>query len=151
VSAAVINLADARRAKAKAQDEANKPEWGDDIPTLAAYARLVKAEHQAESRRIDFEQLRDGITEPWWAGPDDIRERVEENNRLWARYIGLLQHLASLPAATRAEARVKRATIGKQWLADEPSCPGLFGPMREGCLRDDHLFPPSLRLARPAK
>lgn len=128
--------------------EQNRPEWSDDIHTLAAYVRLVRAEHDAETARITFEQCRDGITDAWWLGPEDIKERVHENNRNWDIYIGLLRCLAQLPAKTRNEAQAKRSTIGKQWLAPDVSCTNLFGPLREGCLRDDHLFPPSMKLAR---
>ena len=156
----VINLAAirARRATdAKARDAAAKPTWGDDIITLALYVQLVKAEHAAESARIRFEQKRDGITDAWWDGPEDIKERVHANNRQWDLYIGLCAHLATLPAQTRNEARVKRDTIGKAWFSPD-SCVGRdpkpgtlgesFAKMRSGCLADDHLFPPSMKLAR---
>lgn len=142
----VIDMA-ARRA-ARSRNEQAKPAWGDDILTLAAYARMVRAEHHAEQARIDFERRRDGITDKWWEGPEDIKQRIEANNREWDLYIGLLRYLAKLPATTRAEATVKRTTIGKQWLAADVTCPNLFGPMREGCIADDHLFPPSLKLVR---
>lgn len=40
------------------------------------------------------------------------------------------------------------ATMARQWL--KPGNGGFesFTKMREGCLADDHLFPPSLKLAR---
>lgn len=147
----VVDLSAARQRLAvhrQAQNDRDKPEWFDDILTLAAYAQLVKAEHAAESARIAFEHCRDGIAAAWWEGPEEIKERVHENNRKWDLYIGLALHLAQLPATTRNQARVKRNTIGKQWLAPDVSCTNLLGPLREGCLRDDHLFPPSLKLAR---
>lgn len=151
MSAVIHNLADERRKRAATA----KPEWGDDIMTLALYAQMVKAEHAAEKARIRFEQRRDGITDAWWEGPDDIKERVHENNRQWNHYIGICAHLATLPAETRNEARVKRDTIGKQWLGRDNTLgcepkPGTIGDcfakMRAGCLADDHLFPPSLKL-----
>jgi hypothetical protein len=159
VSAAVISLAQVkaeRLEQAKARADAAKPEWGDDIITVALYAQMVRADHDAESAAIRFELRRDHGGMAWFDGPPDIKERVEENRRQWDIYIGLLAHLATLPAQTRNQARVKRDTIGKQWLApldgnwsDEPGSLGRrFADMRRGCIADDHLFPPSLKLAR---
>lgn len=133
----VIKLADRRPAKAP------PPDWSTDILTCSAYAQMVRAEHDAESARIHFDAVRRGLRS--WMEGDDLRERTKTNNREWDCYIGLLQHLAELPAPTRRAATVKRNTIGKMWLR----CEGpLFERMQAGCLRDDHLFPPSMKLAR---
>lgn len=133
----VINLADHRASKIAA------PDWSTNILTCSAYARLIRAEHDAEAARIHFDALSRGLQS--WFEADDLRDRTEANNAEWDRYIGLLQHLSELPAQTRHEASVKRNTIGKTWLR----CTGrLFERMQAGCLRDDHLFPPSMKLAR---
>lgn len=148
---AVIELAavrEQRRVEAKARDEAAKPEWADDIITLALYAQMVKAEQRAEQARYLFEAKRDGLTDAWWNWPEGMKERVHENNRQWRHYQAMLTHLASLPAASRSEARVKRSTIGNMWLKPGNDGDKMFERFRQGCLADDHLFPPSLKLAR---
>jgi hypothetical protein len=161
----VISMADARRRRAMTEGakydralsgQASSPEWKDDVRLCCAYARVMKAEHAAERERITFDLLRnhDGIA--WWNAPEGMQERVHENNRRWSAYIAMCAHLASLPARTRNEARVKRDTIGKAWLRPgreikefKPGTIGeQFAEMRGGCLADDHLFPPSLKLAR---
>lgn len=152
----VINFTEARRRLTEQQQQAVSPAkqnnlgpaWKSDIHTCCAYARLVRAEHEAESARIKFEQLERGITDAWWEGPADIMDRVNRNNLEWDRYIQLLRHMAALPATTRAEGADKRHTIGKGWLSEDCSCPKLFAPLRAGCIADDHLFPRSMKLAR---
>lgn len=153
----VVRLSDvrARRAMADNADAATpRPVWLDDIHTACAYARLVRAEHDAESARIHFHAKERGLS--GWNAADDLRRRTDLNNLEWMRYIGLLAHIGSLPAATRGEAVDKRNTIGKAWLSPNSTLkdcgPGTIGSnfaaMRRGCLHDDHLFPPSMRLAR---
>jgi hypothetical protein len=133
----IVSLADRRRA------QATPPDWSNDILTCSAYAQLVRAEHDAESARVHFDALKRGLRS--WMDSDDLRERTKTNSAEWSRYLGLLQHLAELPAPTRQAAQVKRNTIGKMWLR----CEGrLFDRMQAGCLRDDHLFPRSQKLAR---
>jgi hypothetical protein len=133
----IISLADRRTAKPAA------PDWSNDIAICSAYAQLVRAEHDAESARLHFDALRRGLSS--WMDADDLRERTDTNNLEWNRYVGLLQHLAELPARTRRMAQVKRNTIGKMWLHSEGR---LFERMQAGCLRDDHLFPRSMKLSR---
>lgn len=123
------------------------PEWQNDIRHCCAYARLLNAEHAVERERVNFDLLRDHKDTAWWNAPAEIQARVEENNRSWNLYIALLRHIASLPAQTRGEAQNKRYTIGKMWLRPDGTS-GAFENMRDGCLADDHLFPPSLKLAR---
>lgn len=149
-SSSVIDITEARRRlRAVAGDGAEQgPSWKKDIRTCCAYARLVRAEHEAESARIKFDQIERGVGDSWWQGPDDLKHRVNANNTQWDIYIALLRHIAALPAATRSEAANKRNTIGKMWLAEDCADTRLLGPLRTGCLRDDHLFPPSMRLAR---
>lgn len=64
-----------------------------------------------------------------------------------------------LAAKTRSEASDKRNTVGRMWLTPgtlsregEEYAPGTLGAqfatMRSGCIADDHLFPPSMKLAR---
>ncbi|WP_374407433.1 hypothetical protein [Pelagerythrobacter sp.] len=155
----IINFAEARQrfaGRRRSKADRDKPEWCDDIATLAAYAEMVRAEHDAESARIRFERTREKITEHWWEGPEDIQSRINKNNAQWTKYIALLAYLAVLPAKTRSQARVKRSAIPKMWLNADRDSEGIkpgtigasFAAMREGCLLDDHLFPPSLKLAR---
>jgi hypothetical protein len=133
----VINFPERRGAKSRA------PHWSEDIAICSAYAQLVRAEHDAESSRLHFEALSRDLSS--WMDADDLRERTNTNNLEWSRYIGLLQHLAELPAQTRRTAQVKRNTIGNMWLRSEGE---LFERMQAGCLRDDHLFPRSMKLSR---
>lgn len=144
----VINFSEARDRIAKRKQTAatGEPAWKDDIRTCCAYARMLRAEHDAESARIHFDARSRGVG--GWNEADDLIERTQSNNLEWDRYIGVLRHLANLPAQSRAEASDKRNTIGKMWLAPDVSCTKLFGPLRAGCIRDDHLFPPSMKLAR---
>ena len=142
----VIDLSEVRKRRRNALGTV--PAWSDDISTCCAYARMMKAEHQLERERLSFEQLKDEFPLAWWDWPEDRKQRVHANNHLWDTYIAFLHHIAKLPAGTRREASIKRNTIGKMWLAPDVLCESLFGQMREGCLRDDHLFPPSMKLAR---
>lgn len=153
----VVSMADARRRRAMTgrakynaalSAQEGPPAWQNDIRHCCAYARMLKAEHAAERERIHFELLRDHDGVAWWTAPKDIQERVHENNRLWDTYLGLLQRIAALPAETRRQAQDKRATIGRQWLKPGNAGFDWFVKMREGCLADDHLFPPSSKLAR---
>jgi hypothetical protein len=133
----VTNIANWRAGKTALAD------WSNDISTCSAYAQLIRAEHDAESARIRFDALRRGLGS--WSDADDLRQRTETNNDEWSSYIGLLQSLAEMPARTRLEAQVKRNTIGKMWLR----CEGRLNErMQAGCLRDDHLLPPSMKLSR---
>lgn len=141
----VIDISEARQRRAEKQ-KASRPAWGADIKSCCVYAELVKAEHAAERARIDWD-LHDCCIECWWEGPEHIQERVHANNREWERYIALLVHIAELPAKTRREAQMKRHAIGVGWLKPD-GCLSDFGRMRAGCMADDHLFPPSLRLDR---
>lgn len=124
------------------------PDWKNDIRLCCAYARLLRAEHDAENARIDFDLLREHDDCAWWEASDEIKSRVTENGDDWERYIALLVHIAALPAKTRSEAGDKRRTIGRNWLKPDVGHFKPFARMREGCLADDYLFPPSLRLER---
>ncbi|HVL77878.1 MAG TPA: hypothetical protein VM346_01170 [Sphingomicrobium sp.] len=136
----------AARAKRLTQANAQLPTWAHDIKLCCAYAELLKAQHQAESASIRFDQLRRGLG-PWWEGPSDIRDRVNENNRQWDIYCALIRHIAALPAANRREAAIKRSAIGRKWLSYSGE-QGWITAVRAGCVADDHLFPPSLKLGR---
>jgi len=146
----VINFSEARErmAKRKQSPSAGGSAWKNCIDICCAYARLVRAEHAAESARIRFDQLERHVTEAWWEGPADLKQRIHANNAQWDVYIALLRHIAALPATTRSEAANKRSTIPKMWLTGHCAESALFAPLRAGCLRDDHLFPPSMKLAR---
>jgi hypothetical protein len=151
----IIDFSKAReRLRAGAPTACGKPPWGDDIHTCCAYARMLRAEHDAESARIHYEAA---LRASSWSKEDDLRERTAANNLEWDRYIGVCAHLARLPASTRGQAQDKRNTIGRGWLSRDSTlgrdpAPGTIGQnfhdMRAGCLADDHLFPPSMRLAR---
>jgi hypothetical protein len=150
----VINLAAERTRRALTESEKyaeagarqNEPAWKEDIHTCCAYARMLRAEHDAETERIRFDAKVRGLKS--WNEADDLKRRVDVNWLDWYRYQDLLRHIAAIPATTRGEASDKRHTIGKQWLAANSSISTITGPMRNGCLADDHLFPPSLKLAR---
>lgn len=153
----VISMASARQRRAMSEDakynqalgaEQGPPPWQDDIALCCAYARMMKAEYEMEHERIHFELGRDHGGRAWWNAPQDIQDRVHVNNHLWKTYMALCVHIAELPAKTRGEARNKRFTIGKNWLKPGNAGFRALERMREGCLADDHLFPPSLRLAR---
>lgn len=124
------------------------PAWANKISVCCAYARMLRAQHDAEAACIQFEQRRDGITEYWWEGPEHFKDRIDANNWKWERFIELCRHVASLRATTRQEATDKRHTIGRMWLSADSCLSEMTGPMRDGCIRDDHLFPPSMRLEK---
>lgn len=136
----VTSLTEFRAARTAA---AGAPPWSKDILACAAYAKMVRAEHDAEKARIDYECVLRGNICFWDA--DDLRGRADANNLEWMRYIGLLQHIATLPAADRRLATIKRSVIGRLWLTAEGA---LFETMRKGCEGDDHFFPKSARLRR---
>ncbi len=137
-TAEVIRLADYR-----AQAPAHAA-WQADVDYCCRYARVLLTEHDAERARIKLECKQRGIV-AWWEGPQDIVDRVKVNNKRWGHYRALLKHIADLPAATRSEASIKRAAIGKLWLRGD--CEYSRG-LRAGCAADDHLFPPSQRLMK---
>lgn len=126
-----------------------RPAWADDIVTLCLYARKVKAEHEAESCRIRFETRTRGLKH--WNEAEDIQARVDANNLDWQLYIALCVEIAERPAETQSHARIKRDTIGRGWLGKGDSSLSFIGRLRAGCLADDHLFPPSLRMERAYK
>lgn len=137
-TAHVICLADYRRAKPAALD------WGTNLTYCCLYAERLKTEYRAEEARIRLECMERGVRH-WWEGPQDIRDRVNFNNLKWELYRSIIKHLASMPASTRSEAHLKRATIGTLWLRKG----GDFSrDLRAGCEADDHLFPKSLKLVR---
>lgn len=145
MTAAIIDL-DAARLNGS-RGRSLPPEWGEDIENCCAYAELLKAEHGHEQARIRFELLHDHGGYAWYDASNDIRSRVDANNLLWDACVALLVHVAGLPTQSRSEASRKRSTIGKLWLQPEDgSCP--FTKMRAGCVADDHLFPPSLKLVK---
>ena len=136
--ARVIHLAEYRRPNPA------WPAYASDIAYCCQYARVLRTEHDAETARIDFECMQRGI-EAWWEGPQDIVDRIKANNDGWCVYRALLKHIAALPAETRRQASMKRAAIGKMWLADDSDW---SQQLRAGCEADDHLFPKSLKLRK---
>lgn len=140
-SAQVICLSEYRQQKA--------PETtpGADLEYCCLYAEVLKASHAAEQARLRLECKERGIRY-WWEGPQDIRDRVDANNYQWEVYRAVLKALAAKPAATRREASLKRATIGRQWLSADSE---YYADLRTGCEADDHLFPKSLKLAKGAR
>ncbi|NVE93390.1 hypothetical protein [Altererythrobacter lutimaris] len=139
----VVSLDEFRSKKANRKG----PAWKDSIKHCCAYANVLKAEHALEREQIKFDLLSEFDDCAWWDAPEYVRQRVEENNTRWTTYVALCEHIAALPARTRAEAGMKRSTIGKMWLKPDGTF-GAFQRMRAGCLADDHLFPPSLKLSR---
>lgn len=136
--AEVINLADYRT-----QPPA-PPAWRGDIEYFVRWARVLKAEHDAESARLDFECKQRAI-EAWWEGPEDIIDRIKANNDAWDLYRAVVKYIASIPASTRAQAMMKRAAVGKLWLRGDCD---FSRDLRAGCASDDYLFPPSGRLTQ---
>lgn len=141
MSSNIISLDDARAVKRGA------PDWRTDIKTCVLYAELVKAQHDAVSAQIHLDARLRGLES--WLDAEDLKQRVDENNREWNRYVGLVIHTAELPAADRKEAQLKRRLVGRGWLTHGQGLK-MCERMRTGCEADDHLFPPSLRLARSA-
>lgn len=118
--------------------------WQADIDYCCRYARVLQTEHDAEKARLALKCKQRGI-DFWWEGPQDIIDRINANNEEWVRYRALLRHIAAIPAANRADAVKKRAVIGKLWLRGESE---YSRGLRASCEADDHLFPPSGRLAK---
>ncbi len=139
-SACVINLAEARMRLTGAKSET--PSWVNDIKHCCSYARMLKAEHDAETACIDFDCLIREI-EFWWEGPADIRSRIEATWKGWSTYRALIRHIAHLPASNRSQAQMKRAAIGNLWLRGDCEWSAV---LRKACEGDDHLLPRSMKL-----
>lgn len=140
-SAQVIRLSDYRaRPPAPAA-------WQTDIEYCSLYAQKLRAAHEAERAEINLACKERGIRY-WWDGPQDIRDRVDTNNIDWQLYRAMLRHLAAMPAETRRQAQMKRVTIGNVSLRGDCE---FSEELPKGCLADDHLFPKSLKLAKPHK
>ena len=139
--AEVIKLADYRR-----QPPAHAA-WQADIDYLCRYARVLRLEHDAETARLDLECKQRGI-DAWWLGPRDIVARINANNEAWILYRAVVKHIALIPAATRSQAMMKRAAVGKLWLRGDCESSRV---LRAGCEADDHLLPRSLRLKKDPK
>ncbi len=137
-------MAAARQRLQRPADDA--PEWADNIKLSCAYARLIKTQHAYDLECLNLILLRDYDDIAWWDAPADIQERVYSINRLWCAYVELLVIIAEMPAKTITEAQDKRRTMPKDWLKLEGAA-DRRKRMREGCLLDDHLFPPSLKLS----
>jgi hypothetical protein len=59
----VIDMAKVRRRRRSAiasPQAGSAPSWSEDIHTCCGYARMLRAEHEAERARIRFEQLEPG-------------------------------------------------------------------------------------------
>lgn len=134
----VVNLAQVRADRAAAR----KPKWATDILTCALYTKMLRAEHDADTARIHYEARERGLES--WGEAEDLRERIDGTNDDWLQYRGFIHHLAHMPATTRREAQVKRDTIGRAWLSGGDG--DWYDQVRAGCVSDDHLLPPSLRL-----
>jgi hypothetical protein len=120
MSATVHSFTEAKAARqVKAQ---GKPAWANDLRECCLAARVMRADHEAESARIALLQHQRGEKGGWWDGSKDIADRVDENNRLWWAYREMIQHIATLPATSRSEAVMKRTTIGKMWLRPSDRC-----------------------------
>jgi hypothetical protein len=157
MSATVHSFAAARSARAaKAAEPRQLPAWSTDVVECCLRARVIKTEHEAEQARIDLERHQRGITLAWRDTPKDLQDRIDANNIEWEIYGAMIRHLAALPTSNRREARMKRTTIGKIWLRPSTRDDGDGGvswiaALRDGCIADDHHFPPSERLGRATK
>jgi hypothetical protein len=88
-----------------------------DFKLRCVEAELARAAHDLESKRIERIGLlnNEGY---WWTSPT-LRPLVEENNRRWDAYRGLILALAETPVYSVADLRQKRRIIGKVWLTAE--------------------------------
>jgi len=142
MTASVHSLADARAAKVAAATKA-PPAWANDLEYCCLYARVLRAEHDAEEARLKLERLQRGVKNVY--EDEELGARTDANHLEWDVYHALILHLAELPAKDRRIASIKRRTIGNMWLRAEGE---RYDRIRAGCEQDDHLFPPSAQMRR---